>query len=290
MGGLVVRYYLRYGGAEPRPGAPVRWAGARRAASVIQVATPNAGSIPALSAILRGERVGFSYTTLAAPVIQRMPSMYQLLPPCGSRPLIDPDGRQLDDDLHDPETWTKFGWGPFAPGANGSLAAEREFVLAALERARVFHEALTVEPASPCPVPVYVLGGDCLLTAARAVVGEGPAGSLPRFDARTPAEQDLLFEPGDGRVTRASLLGSHLPPLETDSGYAETSRVYFGSSDHHGLYADPAFQSLLLRLLLRPAPSAPAPGPSRHLPEVAEGPVPAAVAHGPAVARRVHVD
>ena len=30
--------------------------------------------------------------------------------------------------------------------------------------------------------------------------------------------------------------------------------AFFGGADHHGLYADPAFQSLLLRLLLRPAP------------------------------------
>jgi hypothetical protein len=103
---------------------------------------------------------------------------------------------------------------------------------------------------------VYVVGGDCLLTSARAVAGEGPAGTPPRLDARTRAEQDLLFEPGDGRVTRASLLGSHLPGAAAhaaDSGYSETTRVFFGAADHHGHYADAASQSLLLRLLLRPA-------------------------------------
>ena len=256
MGGLVVRYYLRYGGAEPKPGAAVSWAGARRVASVIQVATPNAGSIPALSAIVEGERVGFSHTTLAAAVVQRMPSVYQLLPPSGTRPLVDPSGRSLEDDLHDPATWEKFGWGPFAPNASESVAAERGFVRAALERARAFHDALRRPAPTPCPVPVYVLGGDCLLTAGRAIAGEGPPGTPPRLEARTRAEQELLFEPGDGRVTRASLLGSHLPEaasLGTDSGYPETTRVFFGSADHHGLYADPAFQSVLLRLLLRPA-------------------------------------
>ena len=49
MGGLVARYYLRYGGAEPTRGAPVTWAGARRIASVALAATPNGGSIPALA-------------------------------------------------------------------------------------------------------------------------------------------------------------------------------------------------------------------------------------------------
>jgi len=39
------------------------------------VATPSGGSIPALGAVLAGERVGLSYTTLAAPVIARMPNL-----------------------------------------------------------------------------------------------------------------------------------------------------------------------------------------------------------------------
>ena len=96
MGGLVARYYLRYGGAEPSEDAPVTWAGAPRVASVVLAATPNAGSIPALGAILSGERVGLSYTTLAASVVSRMPSCYQLLPPAGARPLVDPRGKPLD--------------------------------------------------------------------------------------------------------------------------------------------------------------------------------------------------
>ena len=49
---------LRYGGAEPSEGAPVTWAGAPRVASLVLAAVPNAGSIPALGAVLSGERVG----------------------------------------------------------------------------------------------------------------------------------------------------------------------------------------------------------------------------------------
>jgi hypothetical protein len=57
-------------------------------------------------------------------------------------------------------------------------------------------------------------------------------------------------------VPRASLLASHLPGAESSasgSGLSEIGQAFFGAADHHGLYADPAFQSLLLRLLLRPA-------------------------------------
>jgi hypothetical protein len=256
MGGLVARYYLRYGGAEPTGDAAVTWAGARRAASVVLNATPNAGGVPALGAVLNGERVGLSHTTLAASVVSRMPSIYQLLPPAGTRPLVDPRGRPLDLDLHELGTWERFGWGPFAPASADRLASERAFLEAALDRARAFHAALARPAATPCPVPVYAIGGDCLPTLARAVAGEGPAGSPPRLEARTRREQDILFEAGDGRVTRASLLASHLPGAEgatSGSGLPEITQSFFEGADHHGLYADPSFQSLLLRLLLRPA-------------------------------------
>jgi hypothetical protein len=255
MGGLVVRYYLRFGGGEPRPDEPVRWLGARRAASAVLVATPNGGGIASLGAILHGERVGFSYNTLAAPVVRRMPSVYQLLPPRGTGALVDSRGNVLPDDLQDPATWVRFGWGPFAPDAGDGAPAERAFVAAALERARAVHEALARPAPTPCPVPVYLLGGDCLLTAARAIVGEGPPGTPPRFEARNGREQDFLYEAGDGRVTRTSALGSHLPHAAASfagSGYAEVTQAFVGNVDHHGLYGDPGYQSLLLRLLLRP--------------------------------------
>jgi hypothetical protein len=66
-----------------------------------------------------------------------------------------------------------------------------------------------------------------------------------------------MFEAGDGRVTRASVLAAHLPgteETETGCGLQEASQVFFGAADHHGIYEEPTFQSLLLRLLLRPHP------------------------------------
>ena len=114
MGGLVARYYLRYGTAEP--GGPVTWAGARRIRTLVLAVSPNGGSIPALEAILNGERIGLSTTTLAPEVISRMPSMYQLMPPAGTHPLLSPKLEPLSDDLHDVATWQRYGWGPYAPG------------------------------------------------------------------------------------------------------------------------------------------------------------------------------
>ncbi len=259
MGGLVARYYLRYGGAEPAADAPVTWAGARRIASVVLAATPNGGSIPALGAVLSGERVGLSYTTLAASVVSRMPSIYQLLPPAGTQPLVDPRGQAARR-------------GPARPRNVGALRLGA--VRARLGRPHGTRAGLPASPLSiargpstrpslvprrrPAPCPSTRSGATTLLTLARAVAGEGPAGSPPRLEARTRREQDLLYEAGDGRVTRASLLAAHLPGADgspSGSGLPEIVQTFFGGADHHGLYADPAFQSLLLRLLLRPRPA-----------------------------------
>jgi hypothetical protein len=104
---------------------------------------------------------------------------------------------------------------------------------------------------------MYAIGGDCLLTLGRAIVGEGPVGAPPRLIARNDKEQDLIYEAGDGRVTRASFVAAHLGDRNDPEGHGipELTGAFFGSADHHGLFADPAFQNLLLRLLLRPAPS-----------------------------------
>jgi len=259
MGGLLARYYLRFGGGEP---TGVTWAGARRIRNLILVATPNGGGVQALDAILNGNRVGFSNTTLASGVIERMPAIYQLLPPAGVSALIDERGERVEVDLQGPGTWERFGWGPFGSGPRrrhadqspGEPEPRREFVRAALERARGFHDALARAPETPCPVRVVVLSGDCLPTLGRAVVTDRP-GEPPRFEPQTRAEAESMLEAGDGRVTRASALASHLPGADEDEGgcgLPEVTQAVFGAADHHGIYNEPAFQSALLRILLRP--------------------------------------
>jgi hypothetical protein len=254
MGGLVARHYLRYGGGEPAPDGPVTWAGARRIQGLVLVATPSGGSIPSLDAILNGNRVGLSTTTLAAGVISRMPSIYHLLPPRGVPALVDERLQPLDADLHDVETWRRFGWGPFRSKARHEH--HREFVARALLRVRAFHDALSRPPGSPCPVRVVLLGGDCLPTPARALVPPR-VGAGPRFEPFTRSEADAMYDAGDGRVTRASVLACHVAGAEENDhgcGLPEVSQVFLGAADHHGIYGDPTFQSVLARTLLRPRP------------------------------------
>ncbi len=264
MGGLVARYYLRYGTAEPSDDTPVTWAGARRIQNLVLVAVPNGGSIHSFESVLNGNRVGFSYTTLAAPVIARMPAIYQLLPPAGTSALVDHRGEPVAADLHDPATWERFGWGPYQapsrrsddePETETERSKRRDFLAAALARARAFHRALARRPETRCPTRVILLGGDCLPTLARALLPR-QKGVLPRFEPRSEREAEAMMEAGDGRVTRPSVLASHLPGADdsdTGSGLPEVAHAFFGSADHHGIYREPTFQSILLRLLLRPA-------------------------------------
>jgi pimeloyl-ACP methyl ester carboxylesterase len=249
MGGLIARYYLRYGDAEP--GGPVTWAGARRISQLILVATPNAGSIFSLDAALNGNPVGMSNTTLAARVIAHMPAIYQLMPPVGANPLVDAKGEALGADLHEPSTWQRFGWGPWSPHTQSSNE-DRAFITALIDHARAFHLAMAKAPETVCPRPVTVLGGDCLPTLTRAIAPARP-GQSPLFAPRTGAEAEVMFEAGDGRVARSSVLGSHLDvDGSRDWGLPEISHVFFGDADHHGIYGEPTFQSVLLRRLLRP--------------------------------------
>jgi pimeloyl-ACP methyl ester carboxylesterase len=263
MGGLVARYYLRYGTAEPADDAPVTWAGARRIANLVLVAVPNGGSVHSFEAILNGNRVGFSYTTLAAPVIARMPAIYQLLPTEGTQVLVDAKGENVACEILDPSTWQRFGWGPYHTPSRryedeverpADVEKQREFLAAALARAKAFHRALARKPETSCPARVVLLGGDCLPTLGRALV-PAQKGLLPRFVPRSEEEAAAMMEAGDGRVTRASVLASHLADGdESDTGgLPEVSHAFFGSADHHGIYREPTFQSILLRLLLRPS-------------------------------------
>jgi hypothetical protein len=102
-------------------------------------------------------------------------------------------------------------------------------------------------------VRVSILGGDCLPTLARGIVSS-KEGHPPRFEPRTRGEAEAMLDAGDGRVTRASLLASHLPDAHDhveSCGIPEATEIFVGSADHHGIYREPTFQSILMRMLLR---------------------------------------
>src|SRR5262249_52970867 len=115
MGGLLTRYYLRYGAADlPDDGSlpPLTWAGARYVERAILVGTPNAGSAEALIQLVEGRRFAPILPRSRAAVLGTMPAISQLLPRTRHAAVVagtGPDSPPVD--VFDPAVWARFGWG-----------------------------------------------------------------------------------------------------------------------------------------------------------------------------------
>ena len=128
-----------------------------------------------------------------------------------------------------------------------------------LERARRFTWSLTV-PLPDQPYQLIVLGGDCKLTPARMVVEEVDGVSEIRLwpkQVRHPVAgvnyNHVMLEPGDGTVTKASLLAREsLDPSIRRHKWVSFPLDYpiFLFESHTRLTGNVTFQDSLLHTLL----------------------------------------
>jgi len=260
MGGLVTRYYLRYGDAElPADGSapPVTWAGAEFVERAILVAPPNAGSAQALMNLVDGRDLGPTLPTYSPAVLGTFPALYQLLPRGRHGALVDrADPGAKVDDLLDPELWRRLSWGlaapdqdpvlrwllPDVPSAAGRKKVALDHQRKCLERAGRLHRALDT-PATPPP------GLDLALIAGDAIPTEDVL-SVDRATGRIAVHGRA---PGDATVTRSSALmderrtGAWKPHLVSPIGW---SQVFFIFAEHLDLTREPAFTDNLLYYLL----------------------------------------
>jgi pimeloyl-ACP methyl ester carboxylesterase len=139
MGGLIARYYLRYGTVDVLEGGGdelVTLYGTARVRKLILLGTPNMGAASSLHAFIGGEPIGFR--RIAPEVLATMPSGYQLFPHPLVTWLIDTAGRGLNLDLFDGATWRKFGWSVFDPAVLTRIRSmhqrDSEIYVAALQR------------------------------------------------------------------------------------------------------------------------------------------------------------
>jgi pimeloyl-ACP methyl ester carboxylesterase len=274
MGGLVTRYYLRYGTVDALAGDdafPINMAGAGKVGTVVLLGTPNLGSVRALQSMLLGHRVGLR--RIEPEVLATMPSVYQLLPHPLTDWSVDPSGRDLDLDLYDVTTWKRMQWSVFDPQviarlrarftvpseANSYIAALQAYFARNLERARRFIWSVTFEEPSS-PVRFVVFGGDCVLTPARIVVEQQADHSLARLFPDDVQHKvigvdysRLMLEPGDGEVTKPSLLAREaLNPVapRNDALFFPLAYAFFLCENHERLTANINFQDNLLNVLL----------------------------------------
>jgi hypothetical protein len=215
------------------------------------------------------------------------PAIFQLLPHDGAARFLDADLKELKIDLYDPATWREYGWSPvndpefrkrYVEGgwrdedarrnASGSLEELDRYFAVVLRRARSFHDALDAAfPASSAlPVAFYAFGGDCEETLSAPVIirdqktNRWLTVTQPRaFRDSTGREwkrrevERAMYEPGDGRVTRRSLLGeSHVPPRGSVLFNSPLPLAYaaFACDLHSDLQKNKTLQDDALTLLL----------------------------------------
>jgi hypothetical protein len=272
-GGLIARYYARYGTVDLLDGNdfPVTQEGAHKIRRLVLLGTPNFGSVSAVTGFIDGARVGLR--RIPPEVLVTFPSAYELFPHAINDWLIDAAGRALDRDVFDVEVWRRFEWAVFDPAvrariasgfAHAEAAAEylaslERFFARSLERGRRFTWSLTVAEPVPGVRPI-VLGGDCALTPARLLVeetgGQSVLRRLPEQIERPLPDIDysrLMLEPGDGTVTKASLLAREaLDPSRPRHPWSHFPLDYsfFLCERHDRLTGNPSFQDNLLHALL----------------------------------------
>lgn len=260
MGGLIARYYLRFGPTDlPEDGSipPVTWAGARHVERAILVGPPNAGSVKSLIRLIRGRKFGPFLPGYEPAILGTMPSVYQLVPRGRHGALVDAgDPKKRMDDILNPKLWEDMQWGLAAPDQDRVLqwllpdiedpADRRRIALdhqrKCLKRAKQFTAALDATASPPEGLMLSLMAGDALSTPAVA--------SLNMSDG---AIKVVEKGPGDGIVLRSSALmderltGDWSPILVSPIKWAQ---VLFLSRGHLEMTRDPAFTDNMLYLLL----------------------------------------
>jgi len=263
MGGLLTRYFLRYGDqALPADGsAPeLNWAGAEDVERVILIGTPNAGASESFEQLLNGYDPGKPVLPhYPSYLLGTFPAIYQLMPRERHKRVIY-TGQEASpvEDLYDAALWEKYKWGLLSdtraatrfledtlPGINEE-SERRElaqiFVSSALRQADRFHAALDVPANPPEGLDIFLVAGDNERTLD--IVG---------VDQETGKVTLRERAPGDGTVTRSSALmderkgAAWRPTLDSPIDWAG---VNFIPADHIGLTSDRSFTNNMLFLLL----------------------------------------
>ncbi len=273
MGGLVSRYYLRYGNVDVLNDNdfPVNLLGAKNVRKVVLLGTPNLGSVGSVESFITGLQIGLR--KIPTEVLATMPSVYQLFPHSINNWLINIDGKELQRDVFDSNIWETFQWSIYDPKVQKRVLKQfdepqqgqdylvtlKKYFHKHLERARRFLWSLSVPIENP-GYKIVVMGGDCSMTTARLLVEEVDGYSITRLkpsQIKNPKAgvdyENLMLEPGDGTVTKASLLARDvLDPTAPRHEYSffPLDYPYFLCEDHSTLTTNINFEDNLLHILL----------------------------------------
>lgn len=279
MGGLIARYAAMYGDADlPPDDVAIRptWLGAAHISKIVMIGTPNEGSSDAFATIVEGYSITEGLrrrvpllNKLTAEDAARTPSVFQLMPHQQAAKFLDENLQPLDLDLYDVEVWKRYGWGAlnsdeFRRDYEGNVEDIDAYLANTLKRARRFHEALDAVENPDSPVVLLAIGGDCEETLSAPVILRDQKRNRwltlirPR-EYRTSAGVKMskrqvtaaMYAPGDGRVTRASLLGENLTRTrDRITGFTLSRYAVFGCELHGQLPRNKTLQDNTLTAIV----------------------------------------
>ena len=219
LGGLVARYYMRYGETPlPDDGAPdpaITWAGAKNVGKLIQIGTPNSGYLDTVMELVNGLRLQPGAPLYPAAVIGTFPSYYEMMPfPQFAAIRKAVPGKTEEEsiargeavDLYDLNTWIQYKWGLADPDKDADLqwllpnvktATERRHVaLEHLQKCLASAKRIASMLSTPDPkdsdVFQMIFIGDSVPTSSLALVDENGGLRVVRYDS------------GDGKVSAVS--------------------------------------------------------------------------------------
>ena len=220
MGGLVARYYMRYG-ETPLPDDPdapdpaITWAGAKNVGKLIQVGTPNSGYLDTVLELVNGLRLQSGAPLYPPAVIGTFPSYYEMMPfpqfaavrkEIPGKPEAESVARGEAVDLYDADTWIRYKWGLADPEVDKDLqwllpdvktASERRYIaLEHLQKCLASAKRIASMLSTPDPKDSdafqMVFIGDSVPTSSLALVDENGGLRVVRYDS------------GDGKVPAVS--------------------------------------------------------------------------------------
>ncbi|MEL7450426.1 MAG: hypothetical protein AAFN78_14535 [Pseudomonadota bacterium] len=272
-GGLVARWYLRYGTQDVQDANEFlpTMEGTEAVRRTILLGTPNLGTIKSVTAAIYGlnERGLTDKPRLLMPeVLATMPALYQRFPHPVLGWLTNPDGDILDIDVYEASLWRTFGWSVFddkaadrvieQDGDDGLMLLQAYFARQ-IERARRFAWALSVPPRGNT-IDYVVFGGACAATPTKLLIEAHDDRNVLRLypdDIAEPVNgidyERLMLEPGDGTTPKSSLLARQaLDPRVPQHKYLYLPVDYalFLCEEHNLLTGNLYFHDNLLHALL----------------------------------------
>ena len=211
MGGLLTRYYLRYGDQDlPDDGAMPKldWRGSKYLDKIAILGTPNAGYLDTFLEMTNGLELSPGAPVYPPGLIGTYATYYQMLPHTNTRSVVyedDPEGEPVD--LFNPEVWIGQQWGladqkqdeilqiilPEVASRDERHRIALDHLTKCLKRARQFTAAMRIRTLPPDDVTLALFVGDAVPTTRRAVVNR-----------QTGEIEVSEYEAGDGKVLSSS--------------------------------------------------------------------------------------